>query len=243
MIPLNGHFAPIITPLTDDGSGISEVRLNRVIHRVVDLGVQGFVVGSETGEVGALSFGERKEMVELVVRATQGRHPVLVNVSSMNTSASLDLAQHAMRHGARAIVLTPPQGHFEAREVTSHFRTVIHYSQAACVAIDPEGLLTAEAIEQLSSAARFEVAAGVGGGPPRCDRFQFGDLHVSPAYHFTIVKMPELEELLDRYNGAKVVKGLYTEMDFEMGPVRQPLLALDMDEAMPVLKALIQPSD
>jgi len=165
--------------------------------------------------------------------------PVLVNASSLNTSASLDLAQHAMRHGARAIVLTPPYyGSFETREVTSHFRTVIHYSQAACIAVDPDRMLNKEALEQLNLGARFELAEGMGAAPPTTDRFRFGDFRVSPAYHFTFTPVPEVDALLDRFSGAKVVKGLFEEMDLELGPVRQPLLALDMKDGFQALLAL-----
>ena len=110
-----GLFAPVVTPFTDDGSTVSDVRLSRQVRYLIDRGIAGFVTTSDTGEFLATSFAERKEVLEIVIREAHGR-PVLAHVSTMSTSSSLDLAQHAARHGARAAVLMPPYfGQFAAK--------------------------------------------------------------------------------------------------------------------------------
>src|SRR5690348_16428840 len=98
MVNLAGTFVPLVTPFTDDGATLSEVRIARLVRHFAGQGVAGFVVCTDTGEFTTLSFAERKSMLETTLRESQGALPVLTNVSTLSTSASLDLTQHAARH-------------------------------------------------------------------------------------------------------------------------------------------------
>src|SRR5262245_29997013 len=121
---LHGLFAPIVTPFTDDGATVSEVRLARLIQHLLGKDISGLVTCTETGEFLSLSSSERKSMLELTLRESQGK-PVLTHVSTMSTSSSLDLAQHAGRHGARAAILMPPYyGKYSDAEMLKYFEVV-----------------------------------------------------------------------------------------------------------------------
>ena len=92
---LNGVLAPLPTPFTDDGSSISEIRLLRLLRKLQELGVSGYVACCEVGEFVALGRSERKSLVEILLRDPASLIQVVVNVSTLSTPASLDLAQHA----------------------------------------------------------------------------------------------------------------------------------------------------
>lgn len=244
MWELSGPFAPVPMPFTDDGSGVSEIRLARLLRRVTELGVKGLVLSSETGEFTATSFSERKHLLELVMRDTHSSLPVIVNVSSLSTSASLDLAQHAARHGARAVVLRAPYfGRFEPREVEAHFRTIAHYCQAPVIGLDPNGEFEVLASLQMAEMGRFAVASAMPGRELSADCFQLEGLHVLPEYNFSLNPPPELVDAMKSHGGVRVVKGLLAEIDLEIGPIRQPYLALDHSVLRDVIHALAPPNE
>src|SRR5689334_12427820 len=98
---LRGSFAPLVTPFTDEGSSISEIRIARLIRALREKGVEGFALATETGEFSSLTLAERKNLVEIAMRETQQSMPLIVHVTASATSSVLDLAQHAERHGAK----------------------------------------------------------------------------------------------------------------------------------------------
>lgn len=244
MWELSGPFVPLAMPLTDDGSGLSEIRIARLLHRAVESGVKGVALCTETGEFTASSFAERKQILELVIRETHSSLPVIVNVSSLSTSASLDLAQHAARHGARAVILRAPYfGHFESKEVEAHFRTVAHYCQAPVIGLDPEGTFENVASLQLAEMGRFALGSAISGRGLAADSFQLEDLTVLPDYHFGLQPPQEVVAAIKAYGGVRVVKGAFGELDLDLGPLRQPYLALDRSALREMVEALQPPAE
>lgn len=133
-------LVPLVSPLTDDASAISEVRLARTIRYYKERGASGFVVGSDTGEFLTLSLTERKDLLEQVLREARGM-PVVANVTAYTTAAATDLCQHANRHGARAVVLMPPvYSRFTAQETLGHMMSVARFGGMDVIFAD-RGLL------------------------------------------------------------------------------------------------------
>ncbi len=136
------------TPFTDDGTALSEVRLARLVREVLKRPIEGVVVAPDAGEFWALTVDERKTLLEMVLREVRGAVPVWCHVSSLRTATSLDLAQHAERHGAAAALLMPPlYGTYDEAELVEHFRYVHQYLELPLVAIDPQRRL-AEAVRR-----------------------------------------------------------------------------------------------
>lgn len=102
-------LVPLVSPFTDDGTQLSEVRLARVIRWHKEQGAAGFLVGADAGEWWALALAERKQLVEWTVREARGL-PVCVHGTAWTTAAVLDICQSASRHGALAAVVCPPPG-------------------------------------------------------------------------------------------------------------------------------------
>jgi len=58
-------------------------------------------------EASLLSDDERKRVAEIVVATVARRSPVVVRVSGVTTRQSVDLARHARKAGADAVIAMP----------------------------------------------------------------------------------------------------------------------------------------
>ncbi|KAJ5931050.1 hypothetical protein N7466_006543 [Penicillium verhagenii] len=104
----NGILTALITPFTDDGKGIDAERLKAHIDRQFDAGVHGLVPGGSTGEFTVLTLEERKQLVELTVKYTTGRGPIIAGIGSTRSSEVIELAAHAAQNKVDAVMVVPP---------------------------------------------------------------------------------------------------------------------------------------
>lgn len=105
---LRGILAAVTTPFTEDGSALDEAAVQRQVERLVSAGIHGIVTTGTTGEFTTLSAEEYRRVIELYVTATGGRIPVVAGVGALSTQGAIDLARHAEKVGADAIMLVPP---------------------------------------------------------------------------------------------------------------------------------------
>ncbi|KAL2431059.1 4-hydroxy-tetrahydrodipicolinate synthase [Exophiala dermatitidis] len=105
---LRGVMVALTTPFTEDGSQIDVALLKTHINRLLDAGIHGLVPGGSTGEFTALSFDERKQLLEQVIEITNGRVPVIAGIGSLSTKEDIELARHAAKVGASALMVVPP---------------------------------------------------------------------------------------------------------------------------------------
>lgn len=105
---LSGILVAIVTPFTDDGSQIDKERLRQHIDHIISAGCHGLVPGGSTGEFTALSTAERKELIELCIEYAGGRVPVVAGTGALSTKDCLELATHASKAGAAALMVVPP---------------------------------------------------------------------------------------------------------------------------------------
>jgi hypothetical protein len=221
MLEITGRFVPIVTPFTDDGATVSEVRLARLLRFYVKNGAEGFMLASETGEFSTLSGSERKHLLELTQRDIQGALPVVTNVTTLSTSSSLDLAQHAARHGARAVVLIPPYfGDLTQAEHIAHVRVISSHSNLPILLADPKGALKEEATAAIS---HFPNVHMVWPHPEaekaHADWFRCYNLTVDP---MAGVPDSKSSDFVLR-NRAAVAKTLLVDADLEVGSPRMPV--------------------
>lgn len=215
MVSIHGKLAPLPTPFTDDLSGVSEVRLARLVRAIAPR-VAGFVVCSNAGEFTTLSFGERKQVVEFVVREAHGM-PVVVHVSSLSTAASLDLAQHAVRHGVAACLLMPPYfGHFNGDEIREHLVTIARFAQGPIWMLDPDHRIGQEALDGLHDLPGVTFVDG-----PSSDELGHGGVEVHPMFAMPESVMAEAD-LWTREASAAILKTAWEMADLDLGPCRAP---------------------
>jgi len=130
-------IVPLVSPFTDDTSSLSEVRHARIVRFHRERGAGGFVVGSMAGETFGISLSERKQILEWTIRESHGL-PVYVDVTAMTTAATIDLAQHAERHGARAALFTVGPGlHLSPQESKAYMSSVFRHGNLPCAYLGP----------------------------------------------------------------------------------------------------------
>src|SRR4030043_1787736 len=102
-----GIIPAMVTPITKEGK-INESALRKLTNYLIAGGVHGlFPVGSQ-GEFYALSFGEKKRIIEVVVDETRGRVPVYAGTGAITTREAVALTQMGEAAGVNAVsVLTP----------------------------------------------------------------------------------------------------------------------------------------
>ena len=105
---LHGILAAVTTPFTPDGAGVDEPALRAHADRLIAAGVHGLVTTGSTGEFSTLTPQEYRRVIEAYVEVAGRRVPVVAGVGALSTRGAIDLAQHAERVGADAIMLLPP---------------------------------------------------------------------------------------------------------------------------------------
>lgn len=102
-----GIIPAMVTPITSDGK-IHMHALRKLTNYLIEGGVHGlFPVGSQ-GEFYALTFEEKRQVIEVVVEETRGRVPVYAGTGAITTREAIALTQMAESAGVSAVsVLTP----------------------------------------------------------------------------------------------------------------------------------------
>jgi 4-hydroxy-tetrahydrodipicolinate synthase len=133
---IRGVIPALPTPFTDDGR-VDEKSLEKLVHHVIQGGVHGLWVLGSSSEFPALSPQERQLVVEITVRAANGRVPVVIGLGSNDIRAVISNAEQARRIGADAVfVMLPYYFVADHAEAVSFFREVATQSPLPVIAYD-----------------------------------------------------------------------------------------------------------
>lgn len=102
-----GSIPALVTPFTATGAVDAEGFVAHVEWQIKE-GSSGLVPVGTTGESPTLSHAEHKQVVELCIKAAAGRVPVIAGAGSNNTTEAIELAQHAEKAGANAVLVVTP---------------------------------------------------------------------------------------------------------------------------------------
>ncbi|WP_077961838.1 4-hydroxy-tetrahydrodipicolinate synthase [Ensifer adhaerens] len=102
-----GSIPALVTPFTATGAVDADGFVAHVEWQIKE-GSHGLVPVGTTGESPTLSHDEHKKVVELCVEAAGKRVPVIAGAGSNNTTEAIELAQHAEKAGADAILVVTP---------------------------------------------------------------------------------------------------------------------------------------
>lgn len=102
-----GIIPAMVTPITKEGK-LNESALRRLTNYLIEGGVHGlFPIGSQ-GEFYALTFEEKKRVIDIVLEETNGRVPVYAGTGAVTTREAIALTQMAEAAGVNAVsVITP----------------------------------------------------------------------------------------------------------------------------------------
>jgi len=121
---VKGVTAIMVTPFTDEGE-ISEERLRNHVDFLIEGGLKkgnGVIVTTGSmGECGAMSWEERKKVLEIAIRVAGGRVPIVAGCNGTNINEIVDLAQYAEKVGAAGIMLMSPYYFYPPDEVVLDF--------------------------------------------------------------------------------------------------------------------------
>jgi 4-hydroxy-tetrahydrodipicolinate synthase len=118
-----GSLPALVTPFK--GGKIDEEALRALVEWQIESGSSGLVPVGTTGESPTLSHDEHKRVVEIVVAQARRRVPVIAGAGSNNTSEAIDLAVHAEKAGADAVLVVTPYYNKPTQEgMYQHFKAV-----------------------------------------------------------------------------------------------------------------------
>jgi 4-hydroxy-tetrahydrodipicolinate synthase len=101
-----GAYTALITPFR--GGRIDDEALTRLVEQQIETGINGLVPCGTTGESPTLSHAEHVHVVEVVMRAANGRVPVLAGAGSNSTREAIELSRACKELGvAGTLQITP----------------------------------------------------------------------------------------------------------------------------------------
>ncbi len=244
-------IVPLVSAFTDDLAALSEIRIARIVKFHKEHGAAGFMVNAGTADCFLMPAQERKQTLEWVIRESHGL-PVWVHATSLSTSGTVDLCQHAARHGARGIIVTPPPvGSLFLPEVKAFLSSVARHGNIQGYWADPSGAWAEYANE---AALPMNQASSVGADSailplPSPDECVVEDGTVTPLAMFgadQIERMtvraelfrPAMESLLRHSGLARSARAAMIAMGVEVGPSRGPVLEL-ADEGKEILTGIM----
>src|SRR3954462_14142464 len=101
-----GSFTALVTPFKN--GAVDEAALRGLVSWQIEQGSHGVVPVGTTGESPTLSHDEHHRVVEMCIEAADGRVPVIAGAGSNNTKEAIELAVHAERAGADAVLIVTP---------------------------------------------------------------------------------------------------------------------------------------
>lgn len=104
---LKGSITALVTPFTQSGA-VDEKSFQALVDWQIKEGTNGVVPVGTTGESPTLSHDEHKRVVELAIEVARGRAFVIAGAGSNNTAEAVELAIHAERAGADALLVVTP---------------------------------------------------------------------------------------------------------------------------------------
>ena len=78
-----------------------------------------------TGESPTLDHDEHKKVIEIAIKESNGKIPVIAGTGSNSTSEAIELSQHAEKAGANALLIVTPYYNKPTQEgLYQHYKTI-----------------------------------------------------------------------------------------------------------------------
>jgi len=103
---LKGSIVALITPFKNDT--LDETTYRKLIDYHLKNGTNGIVPGGTTGESPTLSHSEHKKIIEIAVKESNGKIPVIAGTGSNSTDEAVDLSKYAEKAGSDALLIVTP---------------------------------------------------------------------------------------------------------------------------------------
>ncbi|HXX04852.1 MAG TPA: 4-hydroxy-tetrahydrodipicolinate synthase [Xanthobacteraceae bacterium] len=118
-----GSFTALVTPFKN--GSVDEKAFRNLVDWQIAEGTKGLVPVGTTGESPTLSHAEHNKVVEWCVEQARGRVPVVAGAGSNSTREAIDLAVHAEKSGADAVLVVTPYYNKPTQEgLYQHFKAI-----------------------------------------------------------------------------------------------------------------------
>ena len=122
--PFKGTGIALITPFKTDQS-VDFVALTRIVNHVIDNGADFLVVLGTTSEAPTLSAEEKKLVINTILKANNGRLPVMLGIGGNNTQAVIDAIKAQDFTGIQGILsVVPYYNKPNQRGMKAHFEAI-----------------------------------------------------------------------------------------------------------------------
>ena len=120
---LRGSMTALVTPFRD--GRVDEDAFRSLVNWQIEEGTKALVPVGTTGESPTLSHAEHHRVVEICIQEAKGRAPVIAGAGSNNTAEAIDLAKHAEKSGADAVLVVTPYYNKPTQEgMYLHFKAI-----------------------------------------------------------------------------------------------------------------------
>ena len=118
-----GSFTALVTPFKN--GSVDEAAFRGLVSWQLAEGTHGLVPVGTTGESPTLSHDEHKRVVEWCIDESKGRAPVIAGAGSNSTKEAVELAEHAEKAGADAVLVVTPYYNKPTQEgMYQHFKAI-----------------------------------------------------------------------------------------------------------------------
>ena len=118
-----GSIVALITPFRNNK--LDEDCYTSLIHHHIKSGTSGLVPAGTTGESPTLNHEEHERVIELCVKESKGKIPVIAGTGSNSTDEAISLTKHAEKVGAdAALVVTPYYNRPTQEGLYQHFKAI-----------------------------------------------------------------------------------------------------------------------
>ncbi|MFT8720223.1 4-hydroxy-tetrahydrodipicolinate synthase [Acetobacter sp.] len=157
-----GAITALITPMNRDGS-LDLPAFDRLVEWQIAEGISGLVPVGTTGESPTLSHEEHHEIVARTIKIAAGRVPVIAGAGSNSTAEAVDLAKHAEKAGASAVLIVTPYYNKPTQEgLYRHFMAVADAIQIPVVLYNIPGRSVVDiSVETMARLAQHGNIVGV----------------------------------------------------------------------------------
>ncbi len=119
----HGSMPALVTPFKE--GKFDETSFRALVDRQITAGSHGLVPVGTTGESPTLTHAEHRLVVDVCIDEARGRVPVIAGAGSNNTHEAIELARHAEKAGADAVLVVTPYYNKPTQEgLYQHFKAV-----------------------------------------------------------------------------------------------------------------------
>ena len=118
-----GSNVALITPF--ENNGLDEEAYIKLIHFHIDNGTSGLVPAGTTGESPTLNHKEHQRVIDLCIKESNGKIPVIAGTGSNSTAEAISLTKHAEKVGADAALIVTPYYNKPTQEgLYQHYKAI-----------------------------------------------------------------------------------------------------------------------